>query len=131
MSDILNPAKSGINVILSIGNSVLCGQKNASLNRKTHTVNTTNQINNDWEQNEATTKSWSINCSGMIIKDATSFNLLENAFTNGVPLDIQLVSEKNIYKGKAIITSFPITANYSDTLSYNITLMGTGELKYE
>ena len=67
----------------------------------------------------------------MIIKDATSFNLLENAFTKGVPLDIQLVSEKNIYKGKAIITSFPITANYSDTLSYNITLMGTGELKYE
>ena len=60
MSDILNPAKSGINVILSIGNSVLCGQKNVSLNRKTHTVNTTNKINNDWEKNEDTIKSWSI-----------------------------------------------------------------------
>ena len=43
-------------------------------------------------------------------------------------LDIKISDGTWGYKGKAIITDFPIDAPYDDAATYSLTLQGTGEL---
>lgn len=124
---ILKPNKA-VNAILSIDGKPLGGQKNCTLNRTMKPIDITNKINGDWNTSLAGLKGWSINCTGMFIKDEESFDILEKAFYNGTAVDVKITDDNRTYAGSALITNFPINLNYNDTFIYNITLLGTGEL---
>ena len=64
----------------------------------------------------------------MFIKDDAAFTLLEDAFNAGTAITVSLTEGNKKYKGSALITSFPVAANYNDTYTYNIVLLGTGPL---
>jgi len=67
----------------------------------------------------------------LVIKNADSFKKMETAFLNGTPIAIVLMDDDKKFTGNALISSFPLTANYNDSFLYNITLTGTGELLFE
>lgn len=131
MSRITVPAEKGVDIILSLDGKSLGGQKNATLNRKVDVQSITNMIECNWSKSIATIKSWNISCNGMVIKNSTAFNTLEQAFIDGTPITVSLSKGNKSYTGEALISNFPITASYNDTLTYNIVLTGTGELDYE
>lgn len=122
------PANQGIDAIISINGNVLGGQKTAMLNRSMSPINITNQINNDWQTNIAGTRTWSLTCGGLFIKGQEAFDLLEQAFYEGKKVTVTLTDKNRTYSGEALITSFPITANYNDTFTYTLIFIGTGPL---
>ena len=92
-------------------------------------INITNQINNDWQRNIAGTRSWSLTCGGMFIKGQEAFDALEKAFYDGKEVTVTLTDNDRTYTGQAIITSFPVTANYNDAFMYSLIFLGTGPLE--
>lgn len=129
MSKQMMPTNRGIDTILYIGDKVIGGQQNCILNRGMSAIDITNKIDNNWQEFLAGSKSWSVLCSGLYVKDENSFVLLEQAFQDGTPLDIKLTDNNREYKGRALITSFPAEAKFNAAFAYNINLLGTGPLE--
>lgn len=129
MGRTVTPTNQGVDAILSIDGVVLGGQKTAILNRTMSPINITNQINNDWQRNIAGTRAWSLTCSGMFIKGQEAFDALEKAFYDGKEVTVTLTDNDRTYTGQAIITSFPVTANYNDAFMYSLIFLGTGPLE--
>ena len=129
MGRTVTPTNQGVDAILSIDGVVLGGQKTAILNRTMSPINITNQINNDWQRNIAGTRAWSLTCGGMFIKGQEAFDVLEKAFYDGKEVTVTLTDNDRTYTGQAIITSFPVTANYNDAFMYSLIFLGTGPLE--
>ena len=129
MGRTVTPTNQGVDAILSIDGVILGGQKTAILNRTMSPINITNQINNDWQRNIAGTRAWSLTCGGMFIKGQEAFDALEKAFYDGKEITVTLTDNDRTYTGQAIITSFPVTANYNDAFMYSLIFLGTGPLE--
>ena len=125
----MKPTNRGLDIVLSIGDIIIGGQQNCVLKRGTSTINITNKINSNWQTVLAGTKNWSVQCSGVYVKDANSFTLLEQAYKDGSPLNIKLNDGNRTYQGQALIINFPAEARYNDAFTYSLTLMGTGPLE--
>lgn len=121
----------GIGVVLSVGDKVLAGQREVSLQRSADSINITNKINGNWQENLSGLKTWSINCNGMYVLDSESFTLLEDAFMNNKDIDVKISIQDKIYKGKAIITRFPLSSVYNIQYKYTVNLLGDGALIQE
>lgn len=123
-------ANKGIDIAISINNQIIAGQKNAVLQQNTQILDISNQITKEWKRHIGGIKSWSVNCSGMVIKDQTSFNALENAYLNNSIIQVVVGDNDKKYMGNVIISSFPLSSSYDDTMLYNLVLQGTGGLTY-
>lgn len=121
----------GIGVVLSVNEKVLGGQRDITLTRTADSIDITNKINGEWKDNLSGLKTWSINCNGFYILDSESFSLLEDAYMNNTDVDVEIGISNKIYKGKAIVTNFPLNATYNLQYKYSIALLGNGELKIE
>ena len=121
----------GIGVVLSVGDKVLAGQREVSLQRSADSINITNKINGNWQENLSGLKTWSIKCNGMYVLDSESFSLLEDAFMNNKDIDVKISIQDKIYKGKAIITRFPLSSVYNIQYKYTVNLLGDGALIQE
>ena len=125
MGRTVTPTNQGVDAILSIDGVILGGQKTAILNRTMSPIN----ITNDWQRNIAGTRAWSLTCGGMFIKGQEAFDALEKAFYDGKEVTVTLTDNDRTYTGQAIITSFPVTANYNDAFMYSLIFLGTGPLE--
>ena len=125
----MKPANKGLDAVLMINGKAVGGQQGATLTRSMLPINITNQINGEWDNSIAGIKRWSLNCSGILIKDADSFAALEDAFNTGSPIEVKLKDGAREYQGMALITSFPLTTVFNSTCTYTLALMGCGELK--
>lgn len=122
------PTHRGFDAKIYINDIEVGGQQNAQLNRTANIINITNKITGEWERSIAGTRSWTLTCSGMKIQGAAAYELLQTAFNNGEQVNIVMTDENITYAGSAIISSFPIVANYNDAYLYNIVFKGVGEL---
>ena len=123
--------QSGVDVILKVDGVPVAGQLGANLMRSMSPINITNKINADWEDNLAGVKTWRVSCNGMFVVNANSLQMLEDAFMNNEEINVSLrVNGKN-YFGQALITDFPVSSPYNAQFSYNLSLLGTGELHSE
>ena len=129
--DNLRPLHRGMDIILSINNKKIGGQSNARLNRTMSPINVTNKINGEWEKSLSGLKTWTLNCTGLVVKDEEAFQELEECSNSGTAVTVQLADENKTYRGTALITNFPIAAPYNTNFSYSITLLGIDELKLE
>lgn len=125
------PSNRGLQILIYIDGEKVCGQKDAILNQTANFSDISNRIEKKWEKSIVSERSWNIKCNGLVIKNADSFKKMETAFLNGTPIAIVLMDDDKKFTGKALISSFPLTANYNDSFLYNITLTGTGELLFE
>ena len=129
MTKTIQPTHNGVNATLYIGQMVLAGQMNCTLMRTMKPILITNKINGEWEENLSGVRNWNLKCDGMFIKNQQAFNLLEEAFYNGDSITVKISDGDKEYFGTGLITSFPVSAKYNDTYTYNITIIGTGELQ--
>lgn len=125
------PSNRGLQILIYIDGEKVCGQKDAILNQTANFSDVSNRIEKKWEKSIVAERSWNIKCNGLVIKNADSFKKMETAFLNGTPIAIVLMDDDKKFTGNALISSFPLTANYNDSFLYNITLTGTGELLFE
>lgn len=123
--------QAGIDVVLKINNKPVAGQQNATLNRSMAPINITNKINNDWKENLGGTHTWKVKCGGMYVVNAESLDILEDAFMNNDEIDVSIIYNGKNYFGRALITDFPVSSKYNAQFKYDISLLGTGELKIE
>lgn len=121
-------AKRGLDIKISIGENFLAGQRGATLNRSAETIDITNKVSAGWKEIITSVKEWSIDCDGVFVEDDTALKALETAFNANTMVDVKISDGEWGYKGKAIITDFPIDAPYDDAATYSLTLQGTGEL---
>ena len=125
------PSNRGLQILIYIDGEKVCGQKDAILNQTANFSDISNRIEKKWEKSIVAERSWNIKCNGLVIKNADSFKKMETAFLNGTPIAIVLMDDDKKFTGNALVSSFPLTANYNDSFLYNITLTGTGELLFE
>lgn len=125
------PSNRGLQILIYIDGEKVCGQKDATLNQTANFSDISNRIEKKWEKFIVAERSWNIKCNGLVIKNAESFKKMETAFLNGTPIAIVLMDDDKKFTGNALISSFPLTANYNDSFLYNITLTGTGELLFQ
>lgn len=127
--------KTGVDVLISIEDDkgedkVIGGQRGATLNREVETIDATHKQVTGWTYNLAGQGSWSIDTDGVLLTDDSTLEDLEDAFENKEPITTQWTNPSGqSYKGKAIITSYPIEAPMDDVMTYSMTLEGQG--KYE
>lgn len=120
----------GVDVVVKIGNEILAGQRNATLNRSAETLDTTSKDSDGWKEGEQGFKEFSINTDGLYVENDTAFNALEEAYMNGTKVDVDVaLPTGSKYTGKAFITDFPLNAPYTDKVTYNVTFQGTGKLE--
>lgn len=127
----LRPLHRGVDVILSIGNKIIGGQTNAVLRRTMSPIKITNKINGEWDKSLSGVKSWSLSCTGLVVKSEEAFQELEESFNTGSAVEISLADNSKSYSGTALITDFPVSAPYNSNFSYSITLLGISELETE
>lgn len=123
-------AKRGLNVLISVGEQVVGGQRGCTLNRGAETLDVSNKATGGaWKEFIAGAKEWSIDCEGILIDGDEAFASLETAFNAGTTVKVKIGDDSEWgYEGTAIITDFPIEAPYDDALSYSMTFQGTGAL---
>jgi TP901-1 family phage major tail protein len=122
-------AKRGLDIIISIGDNVLGGQRGATLNRSSETIDITNKVSGGWTEKIASVKDWSVDCDGIFVVDDEALDAIETAVLSSTVVNVKIADANWGYKGKAIITDFPIEAAYDDAATYSLTLEGTGALE--
>ena len=123
--------QAGIDVVLKINNKPVAGQLNATLNRSMTPINITNKINGNWEENLGGLHSWKIRCDGLYVINAEGLQALEDAFMNNEEIDVSIAFNGKNYFGQALITDYPVSAQYNAQFKYDVSLLGTGELHNE
>lgn len=121
-------AKRGLDIILTIDNKVVGGQRNATLNREAEVIDITNKVSGGWTENMTSVKSWSIEGDGIFVVDDAALDAIETAFLNGSWVEVKVADDAWGYQGRGVITDFPIEANYDDAATYSITITGSGAL---
>lgn len=121
-------AKRGLDIILTIDNKVVGGQRNATLNREAEVIDITNKVSGGWTENMTSVKSWSIEGDGIFVVDDAALDAIEQAFLDGSWVQVKVADDAWGYTGRGVITDFPIEANYDDAATYSITITGSGAL---
>lgn len=118
----------GFNVLLSIGDREVAAQINAQLNRTTRYADISNKIELEWDNFISNSKTWNVVCGGAYVLSDAAMVDLENAYMNSEDVDVKLSNGQLIYRGKAIISSFPVGAAYNKDVTYSLNLQGKGPL---
>ena len=121
-------AKRGLDIILTINDNIVGGQRNATLNREAETIDITNKVSGGWTESMTSVKSWSIEGNGIFVVNDTALDAIETAFLNGDWVQVKVADDTWGYTGLGVITDFPIEANYDDAATYSITITGSGAL---
>lgn len=119
----------GFDVLIKVGEVAVAAQINADLRRAATTSDISNLIALDWADNLVHLKNWSVDCRGAYVVNDEGLDLLEEAFAEGAEVNLEIQSPSLTYKGKAVITNFPIGAIFDKDLTYQLTFVGKGELK--
>lgn len=125
----MNTTKKTKNIVLYMDGKPLCAQKNVEIDRSASSIDITSKIAPDWQNNIVGTKSWKVSCSGVFVLNEEAFAVLENAFNYGETVEVKITEGETGYKGNAIITSFPISIDFEESMTYRLKLLGDGPLE--
>ena len=124
---------AGVDVLIKVGSpaKAVGGQSGATLNRSMNVIETTDKTSNGWVTKIGGTKEWSIDMDSFMVIDDEGFNNLNTAFGSRAEVAIEMAIGNTTYKGKALISDFPLEAPQDDAVTFSITFEGTGELVEE
>ena len=121
---------SGNLVLIKIDGVVIAGQKEASINMNTSTVDTTTKTTaTGWASNTAEMNDWSIDCGGLIDLEDNGYKMLKDAWRNKKHVIVQYGTEDAYEEGEACITSISESAPMNDRCTYSASFTGTGPLE--
>lgn len=124
-------AKKGLDILVTVGSTVIGGQRNASIEMSSETIDISCKTTGDWTAKMSGAKSWTADCDGIYIADDAGYTAALTAFMEGTEVDIKIADANSTvgFSGKAIITSFAFEAPYEDAMTYEMSFEGVGELK--
>lgn len=110
--------------------TVLAGQRNATLNRSAETIDATSKDTEGyWKENLQGFKEWSIDCDGALVESDAAYAKLEEKFLNSENVDVKIIMGSGTeYSGNAVLTDFPLDMPYDDLVTYSLSLTGSGAL---
>ena len=120
----------GLDVVVKIGNTVIGGQKNGSLEISSDVTDTTTKQSGGWKENEAVLTSWSSSCEGLFYISDQGYKAALDAMIAKQPVELEFSNtSKTFYrKGKALITSLSESAGQDGVVAYSTSFTGTGPL---
>ncbi|MDQ0976613.1 TP901-1 family phage major tail protein [Neobacillus niacini] len=121
---------AGVDVIVKTGTpaTAVGGQSGATLNRTLNLIETTDKTSGGWVTKVGGTKEWSVEMEAFMIVGDSAFTALNTAWANREEVDVEMAIGSILFKGKALISDFPIEAPLDDAVTFSITLEGTGAL---
>lgn len=122
--------KRGLDILLSVGETSIGGQRNASIEMSTEVIDISTKTTGDWTAKMSGAKSWTSDCDGIYMDGDEGYQAALDAFINGTEVDVKIADATSTvgFSGKAIITSFSFEAPYEDTVTYKMSFEGVGEL---
>lgn len=105
------------------------GQRDASIDRSTATVDMNSKDSGGWETSEPGRNSWSISCDALYAPSDAGVTALKEAWQNKEKVRVQ-VQEAGAAteEGEAVITAFNTSHPDGDNSTLSVTLQGTGAL---
>ena len=121
--------KRGLDILLSVGETSIGGQRNASIEMSTEVIDISTKTTGDWTAKMSGAKSWTSDCDGIYMDGDEGYQAALDAFINGTEVDVKIADATSTvgFSGKAI-TSFSFEAPYEDTVTYEMSFEGVGEL---
>ncbi|MGL4730523.1 MAG: phage major tail protein, TP901-1 family [Clostridium sp.] len=125
-----NQAKRGLDLMMYVGETPIGGQRGASIEMTSETLDVSTKTTGDWTAKINGAKSWTSSCEGIYFLGDTGYKAAVDAFIAGTSVTVKLSDNgKTIgYTGQAIITSLSIDAPYDDALTYSLEFEGVGAL---
>ena len=120
--------EKGNDIRVSVGEILIGGQQNCSINRETETSDTTTKDSGVWSEAEAIGLSWAVDCDGLVVVGDEGLEALESAWENLQQVDIKYGSASKYKTGKAIITSLSSNSSNKEKTTYSVSLQGVGAL---
>ncbi|MDA1509573.1 phage tail tube protein [Bacillus cereus] len=121
---------AGVDVIVKVGSPAIAvgGQSGCTINRSMNVIETTDKTSNGWVTKIGGIKEWSTELEAFMVIGDAGYKALSDAFKNRSEVDVECAVAGIDFKGKALISDFPIEAPQDDAVTFSITLEGTGEL---
>lgn len=125
-----NQAKRGLDLMIYVGDTAIGGQRGASIEMTSETLDVSTKTTGDWTAKINGAKSWTSSCEGICFFNDTGYKAAVNAFLNNQNVTVRLSdSSKSMgYTGQAIITTLSLDAPYDDALTYSMDFEGVGAL---
>lgn len=122
--------KRGLDILLSVGQTAIGGQRNASIEMSAETIDVSTKTTGDWTAKMAGAKSWTSDCDGIYLAGDAGYKAALDSFINGTEVDVKIADAGSTvgFSGKAIITSFSFEAPYEDAMTYELSFEGVGAL---
>lgn len=126
----MSTTKRGLDVLIKIGSQAIGGQKSASIEMSTDSIDVSNKVTGEWVQKIPGFKQWSMTCDGLYISDDEGYAALMTAFKNSTPVQVIFADENATISqsGNAIVSSMSLDAPYDDALTYAVSFEGVGAL---
>ena len=118
----------GNDIMVSLDEEIIGGQKDCSLNRESSTTDVTTKESGMWSEEEITGLSWSVDLSGFVTVDYEKFDKLQTAWREAELVDVKYGKPGRYEEGKAIITSLSTNSAAKDKSTYSVSLKGYGKL---
>lgn len=121
--------EKGNDIKVSVGDTLIGGQQNCSINRETETSDTTTKDSGVWSEAEAIGLSWSVDLDGLVVVGDQGLKALETAWESLQQVDVKYGTSSNYKSGKAIITSLSSNSANKEKTTYSVSLQGVGALE--
>ncbi|WP_242278584.1 phage tail tube protein [Bacillus cereus group sp. BfR-BA-01313] len=124
---------AGVDVIVKVGSPAVAvgGQSGAEISRSMNVIETTDKTSGGWVTKIGGTKEWSTELEAFMVTGDAGFTALNKAFKDRTEVDVEVAIGGITFKGKALISDFPLSAPQDDAVTFSVTLEGTGELLEE
>lgn len=118
----------GQTVKVTVGEQLIGGQQNCSLNRESETIDSTTKDSGMWSEEEVVGLSWSVDCDGLVVTSDAGLKALKTAWKAGKTVDIKIGDSSSTESGKALIESLSENYPTKENTTYSVTFKGVGEL---
>lgn len=121
---------AGVDILVKVGSPavIVGGQSGASISRSMNVIETTDKTSNGWITKIGGMKEWSTELEAFMVVGDAGFTALNTAFKNRTAVDVEVAVGGITFKGKALISDFPIELPMDDAVTFSISLEGDGEL---
>ena len=128
MAEITSNKIRGLEVLISVGGTVVGGQRGASLSMSADELDITDKTTEGYKAFLVGLKEWNISCDGLVCTDDAGYDALVTAFLDGDEIEVELKGAGFGYKGTVAIASMDFDAQYDDALTYSCELRGASAL---
>lgn len=129
---------AGKDILLGVWNAdgskllAISGQQSLEINREAETIEVNSKsTEGGWADSLAGMKSWDISVDGIWAPNEDSHKAMAAAFRDSEPVCVKVYNQKakkGLFGGLAIITSYPVTADYDDAATFTVEMQGKGPL---